>query len=424
MSSEVPTSFLQIPDSVWIGEIFPMLSFSERFRFSAVSKYFRNLLFASKSSTLWALPESKVMICIDSYCPLYGLLKKQPSSSSAIRLISSCPLKKLEIHCFVSDIPSCLSALSASNSVESLSLHLSNKSNSPSLESMLVGLCPENVNFSCLRELIVDSSHLRQVNHGGRAALLNILGSNLKSLSFVGLSPSHVFHMISEKCANLTHLRVDYPSNFSDFQDLGRLNIDHLEILRSSVLPPSIYFLTALKSLNFSLSWRCLKPQVPVLIKSMPKTLTHLHIEIPGDIVNVLLSCLSYRLPNLTSLIIEGSYEVGVVDSESILNLAGCENLNDLRIFCRKSISKLLLGSNCIVNMTSFSNLESLYIHYCVTCAMELPVLLRESQSLRYVTLACFLRWMNKYEIERLENFAKNLMFEFPLVKISIQDLI
>lgn len=103
-------------------------------------------------------------ICIDLYCPLCPLRKQHGTARGAISLLGSFPLSRVRMHCFVTDVPLCLEALSHKGSIESLDLKLTNKSSSCSLDSLLPKHLP-GLGVPRLVELILDSSHLQVQRH-------------------------------------------------------------------------------------------------------------------------------------------------------------------------------------------------------------------------------------------------------------------
>jgi hypothetical protein len=59
------------------------------------------------------------------------------SASVVLRLLEKCPIRTLKLHCFITDIPHCLRSLAKPQTLQSLDLTLTNKSNSPPLEDLL-----------------------------------------------------------------------------------------------------------------------------------------------------------------------------------------------------------------------------------------------------------------------------------------------
>jgi hypothetical protein len=83
------------------------------------------------------------------------------------------PVRRVQIHCFITDIPACLQALAEHQStLISTDLTLTNIANSPPLEIVLRNaarlidtISPES--FRNLIDLSIDSSHLSHVNLAG-----------------------------------------------------------------------------------------------------------------------------------------------------------------------------------------------------------------------------------------------------------------
>ena len=220
---------------------------------ATVSKHFEDILFSLEAEHIWNDELSSFHLCIDTYCTscLMKKLQRKGSHLGSIGFLRKFPISRLKLHCFVTDIPDCMLALSSRKYLKALDLTLTNKTNSPPLEDLLgtsslfhqgikeiqeqpsvttpnvtgvinnnneenKGSSRENIianNYTInernrddsdieinvegnsslfpeLRELTLDSCHLAHVNLAGRAKLLDILGENLESLTFSGLSPT------------------------------------------------------------------------------------------------------------------------------------------------------------------------------------------------------------------------------------------
>lgn len=138
-------------------------------------------------------------------------------------------------------------ALSTTRTLKGLDLTLSNKSNSPPLEDLLSmsNFYPSDdtqkkhsssLEFPQLKELTLDSTHLQHVNLAGRARLLDILGINLESLSFSGLSPAGAFSILSTRCPKLLKLRVDRISAAQDILSYRNVALEELDLRRAGFL--------------------------------------------------------------------------------------------------------------------------------------------------------------------------------------------
>ena len=183
-------------------------------------------------------------------------------------------------------VTGCLTALSTTRTLRELDLTLSNKSNSPPLEDLLAQSnffntqCHEqnkdssSFAFPQLNELTLDSTHLQHVNLAGRARLLDILGSNLETLSFCGLSPAGVFSILSSRCPKLKKLRVDRVAAAQDILSYKNKSLEELELRRAAFLlyPGNFYsplFFPLFLSLSFSLScviFRCFLTWLPFIL--------------------------------------------------------------------------------------------------------------------------------------------------------------
>ena len=207
--------FEKLSVDVILGNILPYILQKKMLAtIATVSKHFKEILFSPEAESLWNDSQSSFHLCIDTYCTscLMKKLQKKGSHYGSIRFLRKFPIGRLKLHCFITDIPDCMLALSERKYLKALDLTLTNKSNSPPLEDLLGmasffpldGRASYNSSsddsctvssssshlFPDLRELVLDSSHLQHVNLPGRARLLDILGSNLESLTFSGLSPA------------------------------------------------------------------------------------------------------------------------------------------------------------------------------------------------------------------------------------------
>lgn len=110
---------------------------------------------------------------------------------------------------------------------------------------------PGSLEFPLLKELTLDSSHLQHVNLPGRARLLDILGVNLESLSFSGLSPSGAFSILSSRCPKLLKLRVDRVCAAQDILSYSNPDLEELDLRRAGfLLYPGCYPLRALVTID------------------------------------------------------------------------------------------------------------------------------------------------------------------------------
>jgi hypothetical protein len=167
MTSTCKTFDEIIPEFIIIDHILPYLESRKALAdLSLVSKKIRNFIFSKYCSNIWDKISIKPFeVCIDSYCPNCHF-KNRASASSALQFMSYCPIKRIQMHCFLTDIPVCLESLAIVGMLEYLEFIPTNKTNSPPLERIL---CEEKLiniqqnAFSKLTELSIDSSHLIKV---------------------------------------------------------------------------------------------------------------------------------------------------------------------------------------------------------------------------------------------------------------------
>lgn len=194
---------LQLSSDVVVGNILPFIIQKKTLAtLATVSRHFRDILFSKDAEHIWNHDKSTFHLCIDTFCANCMMKKKQRKGShfGSIGFLRNFPIGNLSLHCFVTDIPDCIQALSERKYLKTLELTLSNKSNSPPLEDLLETssllldsrTCKKECMFSELKDLKLDSCHLQHVNLPGRARLLDILGANLESLTFSGLSPAGI----------------------------------------------------------------------------------------------------------------------------------------------------------------------------------------------------------------------------------------
>lgn len=211
----VRSPFEQLSSDVVLGNILPyILQKNMLATVATVSKHFKEILFSPEAEHVWNNAKSSFHLCIDTYCTecLRKKLQKKGSHFGSIKFLRKFPIGRLKLHCFITDIPDCMLALSSRKYLKALDLTLTNKTNSRPLEDLLgmTSFFPQDETvfnnipfeektivksssghfFPELKELVLDSSHLQHVNLAGRARLLDILGTNLEILTFSGLSPA------------------------------------------------------------------------------------------------------------------------------------------------------------------------------------------------------------------------------------------
>lgn len=327
----------RLPAEVFLQLILPYLcdNLSILSQFSLACKAFHQLLFQPSAADLWdnANRHQPVKVCIDGYCPTcnvaFHAVKVNPSgnnsfsltksprdqTSHAFQFLSTCPLRSILLHCFITDIPKALKALSHQHALHSLELSLTNKTTSPPLDTLLSEKSMRSIHstdsFINLKELTLNSSHLLHVKLGGRARLLDLLGRQLKVLKFVNLSPSGVFSILPTRCPGLTSLRVDKALSVSDLEGYHNEVLLELDLYRCSFIPSkaSLSHFPALIKVKFSALFRMEEIQVKSLVAAMPSRVKSLTLEVPSLLADVAVSYISRGLRCLEELVLEGSYE-------------------------------------------------------------------------------------------------------------------
>lgn len=412
------------------------------------ANYFQHLLYSPSAEHLWNETQ-EFRFCIDSYCPTCSFVKrkKQCCSSSVLSLLEKCPIHKVKLHCFITDLPSLLLSLAKPGCLRALDLTLTNKSNSPPLEDLLADVAldlaslsldsvmnargvsgtatsftygsndnnkdkdihrtalmsvsddsfqrrfrpstspkPSLAYFPALTELSLDSSHLQHVNPLGRATLLDILGRHLESLSFSGLSPPGVFAILSSRCPRLLRLRVDRASSEQDLSTFHSPTIQELELCRANflLLPGSLCGLPALRKLHYTPSFRCDSAQMESIIGAAPQTLESISLEVSSQCVNPVLRAISRRLHMVRTVSIQGAHEVGCLSEEAVTCLGRqCVFLSSLDIGSAKSVSDLAFDQSAFAVLASFPSLTTLRVKYDEATVGALVSLLLQSDSLR-----------------------------------------
>ena len=104
-----------LPPLVIIDKILPYLQRRSYLGHIAMTcTYLCDLLYSKHAINLWNMNLAPVYICIDSYCPLCPYRRVQSiKNTSAFNLLRDIPLESLVIHCFITDIPNCLTSLAS-----------------------------------------------------------------------------------------------------------------------------------------------------------------------------------------------------------------------------------------------------------------------------------------------------------------------
>lgn len=333
------------------------------------------------------------------------------------------------MHCFITDTPRVLSALSQKGTLRKLSLSLTYRQNSPLLWEVLNETKHSYVidasGFKQLRELVVDSAHLNRVKLRGRAALLDYLGANLEYLSFRNLSPSGVFSILEERCPKLKNLRVDRALTPSDLSTYKHPLLEELELKRCTFIMGPLR-LPALKRLRFSASFRMEPAQVKALVAAMPKQLTHLSIEVPSSMANQLLVLLSRHLPMLEYFTLEGAFESSKISPRAVHYLVRrCSALKSIQIRHAKSVSALSFQSTECIDVLGqcCPNLSLLRMRYDAIFLPALHHLLSASNKMETLVLWQRKRWMQAAVWAEMEENLGELQRSFPNVHIYLEDV-
>ncbi|RYH15898.1 hypothetical protein EON65_30970 [archaeon] len=335
-----------IPEQIIVYRILPYVQDRVGLaNFASVSRKLHNLVVCLECAEFWdKASEKPFQICIDGYCSVCHLSQPRSSLPSAFRLLSKFPLRRILIHCFLTDIPQCLDALAERGVVTGLDISFTNKSNSPPLDVVLQDCHADTLTpyaFTHLRTLSLNSSHLYHVKLPGRARLLEILGSNLTKLEFLNLSPSKVFNIISNRCPQLLQLRVDKAQTLADLASYHSSQLLELELCRCMFIPSVLDF-PSLRRLKFSAAFRMEDSQVRSVVACIPIQLTELVMEIPSMCADLLLMHISKSLVSLQTLILESSYEEGCISVGALTELGKrCVLLHTFEIYASKSVSRL-----------------------------------------------------------------------------------
>ena len=361
-----------------------------------------------------------VDLCIDLYCPLCPMRKQHGTSRGAISLLASFPLRRLKMHCFVTDVPACLSALAAKRSIESLELRLTNKSLSCSLDRILPrALGPED--FPCMRELVLDSSHLQHVNLAGRVRLLTMLGAGLEVLVLSGTSSAGLLRHLPALCPRLRRLRVDRIRSDSEIAGYKSDTLQELEVRRVSfVLPP--LRLPALRSLRYSSSSRLEPAQLEAMIASLPRV-SELTLEVCSRDADQALAAIGRHLPHLSRLTLDGSYEAGAVSAEALQTLGRRCPLTALCVRSAQSVTPLALGEGAFLQLARLPLLEAAVVPYSDDLFADLFAVLSKSSNLRSLTLWERRKWLGTPKWLEIEHTLAVYAASFPNVELSLKDV-
>jgi hypothetical protein len=277
-----------------------------------------------------------------------------------------------------------------------------------------------------LKALTLDSSHLNHINLAGRALLLEIIGGSLMSLSFVGLSPRGVFSIISSRCPQLRHLRVDKAISANDFLNYRNEFLEHLELCRSHFCLSEPLPFPHLINFKFTASFKLECSQVRSMINFVPKSVQRISLELPSAFINESLIALSMRLSNLKSVFIEGSYGSGSISRNTLHELGVCcgQFLEHFEIHCLKYVDSLTFDLEALSAFSyNFPKLKLLRMMYEEYLLDELPHLLRSVQSLKQLVLKARKKWISQRQWNVITEKLKRLNYEFPNTDIFLQNI-
>jgi hypothetical protein len=414
-----PVCLNELPECIVAHNIIPFLSSRmDMASLSSVSKLFRSIFLLQKYGTIWdELSPMPFAVCIDGYCPNCHLTRPPASVKSSLRFLFNFPIKRLRMHCFLTDIPACLEVLSTQSALQTLDLKLTNQTTSPSLDQLLDRSDLQHrlpaFSFRSLTTLSLNSSHLQHVKLAGRARLLELLGANLLVLNFETLSPSGVFSILEQRCPQLVQLRVDKALPGPDFEIYRNERLQCLELFRCHFIPTKFHF-PNLTNLKFSAAFRLEDCQIKLLARSLPSQLTSLWLEIPGNQVNFTLRHLARSAPSaLTSLVLEGCFESGTI-STNILAAFGlrCSKLQALELTASKSMTSLKFESPDVLLelKTIFPLLTRLRVILDNIIMQGLPQFLADKESNSFLHLHVWAKrcWFpNSVWVSALRHFAE-----------------
>lgn len=118
----------------------------------------------------------------------------------------------------------------------------------------------------------------------------------------------------------MVKLRIDKALSVHDLLAFESNTLQSLELCRSNfVLPLNVgKFIPNLMSLRYSPSFRFEQSQIESMISAIPDSIKHLHLEVPSADADLVIVGISHRLRDLETLIIEGSYEMGIISGTDI----------------------------------------------------------------------------------------------------------
>jgi hypothetical protein len=266
---------------------------------------------------------------------------------------------------------------------------------------------------------------LKKVKLPGRAKLLELLGKNLKILSFRILSPVKVFSIIETFCPNLRKLRVDKAITVEDLISYRNNNLVELELLRCTFVLPILY-LPNLKRLRYSTSFRLEEIQIKnIFNNSAPKNIIELTIEVPSTLASITLLAISRNLIFLRHLSIETSNDISFLKKETLLKLGSrCVKLSSLQILS-KSVNYLGFENeeSFLTLGTHFKELKSIRIK-CEDVTLNcISSILQVNKTIKKVFLWVRRNWVDESVWNEAELIINNLKILFPTVYIFLEEI-
>jgi len=416
----------RLPHDVLIFNILPFLSdwkLHDFIALSQVSKSFRALMLSKPTSDMWDVRPFN--FCIDGHC-CHNCRFIKGTRDSALRVISTYPMRRVVLHCFTDDVPIILSILSTAGNVTMLSMSLTSKQCSPSLEDLLTSMRYTESGFNQLTEVIVDSSHLTTAAKEGRSKLLDILGGRLTKLSFCSLSSPHIFPVIQTKCPNIVSLRVDRIQDNSGFLQYINPQLTELELRRCYYIFSAQLPFPLLSRLRLSYYFTLEEQQLWNVIKHTPSNLVDLTIEISSTLCDVLIAAITRRLKSLQRLTIEGAHDTGIVSTAAIDALGSkCRQLHYLNFDCPRSIGRLDFEDHVesfALFATHYPVLSELRLCYSESHVDSIQAMLLSSPSLRRLILWERFRWLDVKKRSTMQSLASNWR-QLCRIEIVLEDV-
>lgn len=416
----------RLPQDVLIFHLLPFLCdwrLNDFIALSQVSKSFRALMLSKPTSSMWDIRPFN--FCIDGHC-CHNCKFIKGTRDSALKVLSTYPMRRIVIHCFTDDVPIILSILSTTGNVTMLSMSLTSKRSSPSLVDLLTSTRYTEGGFSHLTELIVDSSHLMTAAKEGRSKLLSIVGSRLTKLSFCSLASPQIFPVIQTNCPNIVSLRVDRIQDNSELLQYNNPQLTELELRRCHYTFSAQLPFPLLSRLRLSYQFILEEKRLWNVIRYTPCNLVDLTIEIPSSLFDGLIAAITRRLTSLQRLTIEGAHDTGIMSTAAIEALGSkCRQLQYLNLDSPRSIGRLdfedYIQSFALFS-SHFPTLCELRLCYSESHAEGINAMLLSSPSLRRLVLWERFRWLDEQKQSTMQSLASNWR-HLSRVEIVLEDV-